>query len=332
MVISLLKPSRFSLKINEVGLETKEYGDGKIALAVESIPNATYHWQVFKRNTDDWMDLPASYSNVHITDPSKPLPGIKYRCLIEINGKIKKYSRVYTIIDTKKESNGSYYSGFYQKKESNDSFKEHEDKYKSNSESNKNYNYEESIYDTDRMTGDEFEHYCASVLKRNGFSDVEVTKVSGDYGIDILAKKDGISYAIQCKCFSSPVGNKAIQEAFSGKAFYNAMVAAVLTNNYFTDAAKETAKRTAVLLWDRDYLSALINKKNGSKDDSFKTTNDKIKHDELDFFDGCTTWEQIKSQYRKLMQIYHPDNASGNEEYTKIIQRQYEELQKKYDK
>ena len=87
-----------------------------------------------------------------------------------------------------------------------------------------------------------------------------------------------------------------------------------------------------MLLWDRDYLSALINKKNGSKDDSFKTTNDKIKHDELDFFDGCTTWEQIKSQYRKLMHIYHPDNASGNEEYTKIIQRQYEELQKKYDK
>ena len=49
-----------------------------------------------------------------------------------------------------------------------------------------------------------------------------------------------------------------------------------------------------------------------------------------DFFKGCTTWEQIKERYRKLMQMYHPDHASGDEEYSKQINTQYEALKKKF--
>ena len=45
-----------------------------------------------------------------------------------------------------------------------------------------------------------------------------------------------------------------------------------------------------------------------------------------DFFKGCTTWQQIKERYRKLMQIYHPDMKSGNEEYAKAINKQYGQL------
>ena len=104
----------------------------------------------------------------------------------------------------------------------------------------------------DTMEGHEFEHFCADLLQRNGFTDVEVTKASGDFGIDILARKDGVSYAIQCKCYSDTVGNHAVQEALSGAQYYHRMVAAVMTNNYFTPAAIETAQKTNVLLWDRD--------------------------------------------------------------------------------
>ena len=39
--------------------------------------------------------------------------------------------------------------------------------------------------DMDLMEGHEFEYYCAELLKDNGFQEVEVTKGSGDYGIDI---------------------------------------------------------------------------------------------------------------------------------------------------
>ena len=108
------------------------------------------------------------------------------------------------------------------------------------------------------MEGHEFEHFCADLLKDKGFVDVEVTKGSGDYGIDILAEKDGVTYAIQCKAYASPVGVKAIQEAFAGKEYYDRMVGAVLTNQYFTNPAVEAAKKLKILLWDRGYLDSML--------------------------------------------------------------------------
>ncbi|MDE6054531.1 MAG: restriction endonuclease, partial [Lachnospiraceae bacterium] len=44
----------------------------------------------------------------------------------------------------------------------------------------------------DTMDGFDFEYYCADLLAANGFVDVKVTRSSGDYGVDILAEKDGV--------------------------------------------------------------------------------------------------------------------------------------------
>ncbi|TCL56947.1 restriction endonuclease [Kineothrix alysoides] len=110
----------------------------------------------------------------------------------------------------------------------------------------------------DEMEGRDFEQFCAELLKERGFVDVEVTKGSGDYGIDILAEKDGVTYAIQCKRYDSPVGVKAIQEAYAGKDYYDRMVGAVLTNHYFTAPAVEAAKKLKILLWDRGYLDSMM--------------------------------------------------------------------------
>ena len=110
----------------------------------------------------------------------------------------------------------------------------------------------------DELEGHEFEYYCAELLKKKGFIDVEVTKGSGDYGADILAEKDGVTYAIQCKCYTAPIGVKAIQEAYAGRDYYDKMVGAVLTNQYFTTPAVEAAKKLKILLWDRGYLESMI--------------------------------------------------------------------------
>lgn len=110
-----------------------------------------------------------------------------------------------------------------------------------------------------------FENVVCELLKANEFINVETTKASNDYGIDILAEKDGITYAIQCKCYSSSVGNKAIQEAYTGKNFYNRMIAVVATNSTFTKNAIETAKSTQVLLWDRNKLIQMISKLDDNK-------------------------------------------------------------------
>lgn len=108
------------------------------------------------------------------------------------------------------------------------------------------------------MEGHEFEYFCADLLKDHGFSEVQVTKGSGDYGIDILAEKDGVTYAIQCKRYAAPVGVKAVQEAYAGRDYYDRMVGAVMTNQYFTAPAVEAAKKLKILLWDGGYIESMI--------------------------------------------------------------------------
>ncbi len=110
----------------------------------------------------------------------------------------------------------------------------------------------------DFMEGREFEHFCAELLEQKGFISVEVTRQSRDYGVDILAEKDGITYAIQCKCYSEPVGIKAVQEAYAGRDFYDCMVGVVLTNQYFTAPAVEVSKKLKILLWDRGYIERMM--------------------------------------------------------------------------
>ena len=113
----------------------------------------------------------------------------------------------------------------------------------------------------DALEGHEFEYYCAELLQKNGFVEVEVTKGSGDYGADILAEKDGVTYAIQCKCYTAPIGVKAIQEAHAGRDYYDRMVGAVLTNQYFTTPAVDAAKKLKILLWDRGCLESMAEEK-----------------------------------------------------------------------
>ena len=110
----------------------------------------------------------------------------------------------------------------------------------------------------DEMEGRDFEFFCAELLEQKGFLEVEVTKSSGDYGIDILAEKDGVTYAIQCKRYEEPVGVKAVQEAFAGREYYDRMVGAVMTNQYFTEPAVAAAKKLKILLWDRGYLDSML--------------------------------------------------------------------------
>ncbi len=109
------------------------------------------------------------------------------------------------------------------------------------------------------MNGHQYEHQCAKRLKNKGFYKVTVTKGSGDQGIDVIAYSGGKKYGIQCKHYSSPVGNHAVQEAFAGARYYNCNVAVVMTNNTFTRSAKDLASKTDVLLWDKNKIPSGTN-------------------------------------------------------------------------
>ena len=97
------------------------------------------------------------------------------------------------------------------------------------------------------MTPTEFEIFCAEQLRRSGW-DARVTLQSRDQGIDVVAEKAGLRVVLQCKLYSGPVGNKAVQEITAGKAHAQAHRGAVVTNSRYTSSAEQLASANGVLL------------------------------------------------------------------------------------
>jgi restriction system protein len=113
------------------------------------------------------------------------------------------------------------------------------------------------IEEIDSMDGIQFEYYLKELYLSRGFG-VEVTSASGDYGADLVLKKDGKKIVAQAKRYSKDVGIKAVQEVIGAKSYYRADVAWVVTNSYFTKAARELAQTGNVRLVDRDELIDFI--------------------------------------------------------------------------
>nr|WP_125698464.1 MULTISPECIES: restriction endonuclease [Lacticaseibacillus] len=110
----------------------------------------------------------------------------------------------------------------------------------------------------DTMEGPVFEEFCAYLLKRNGFKHIQVTKQSGDQGIDVIGTKKKAQVGFQCKRYEGVVGNKAVQEAWAGQSFYKLDQAAVITNSEFSDSAQQLAEELGVMLIDRKQLKRLM--------------------------------------------------------------------------
>lgn len=105
----------------------------------------------------------------------------------------------------------------------------------------------------DSMTGLDFEKFVGGIFRKMGYK-TEVTKGSGDFGIDVIADNGIVRIGIQAKCYSGSVGNEAVQQAVAGRTYYKLDKAMVVTNNYFTPAAIQQARASMVTLWNRDDL------------------------------------------------------------------------------
>lgn len=108
----------------------------------------------------------------------------------------------------------------------------------------------------DVKTPVDFELFVASKLISYGW-DARTTKTVGDQGVDVLANKGLVSVAIQCKFYTNPVGNDAVQQVVGGKGFYKTTHAAVVTNSSYTFSAKQLAQSMDVLLLHHSELEKL---------------------------------------------------------------------------
>lgn len=112
----------------------------------------------------------------------------------------------------------------------------------------------------------DFENIMAELLTKMGYRNVCVTKSTGDYGIDILAKKRNRAIAIQCKKWKGGVvNNKNIRDAIGGAISYHAKKLIFITTARFTREAEEQANMSKesgmeIELWDEETLKNYMRK------------------------------------------------------------------------
>jgi restriction system protein len=92
----------------------------------------------------------------------------------------------------------------------------------------------------DQMSGVEFEGFVAAQLRTAGWSVIH-TATTGDYGVDLIAKKGGACMAVQCKRLAKAVGVAAVQQVVSGAVHHGCDRTVVVTNQAFTKAARQLA-------------------------------------------------------------------------------------------
>ena len=112
---------------------------------------------------------------------------------------------------------------------------------------------------------EEFERFCADLLRHLGMEEVEVTGGRGDKGIDgegylRVGPLVSTKVAFQCKRYSGAVAAKEVRE-FQGAIGSRAEKGIFFTTGYFTDGAREAARDTTskpIELIDGDRLVELL--------------------------------------------------------------------------
>lgn len=96
----------------------------------------------------------------------------------------------------------------------------------------------------DKLDPFEFEQFVAERYQEDGFK-VNVTRKSGDFGIDIWIEKDNKRGAVQCKRYSreNKVGRPEIQSFAGALQSENADFGIFITTGYFSDNAIEVLQR-----------------------------------------------------------------------------------------
>lgn len=90
-------------------------------------------------------------------------------------------------------------------------------------------------------------------LKAHGFKNVKVTPATNDGGKDIIAKKNGYKYVIECKKYKGCVGRPVVQKIHSA-AIISGATGMIMTTGYYSKQAIIYAKKRGVILIDRGEL------------------------------------------------------------------------------
>ena len=92
------------------------------------------------------------------------------------------------------------------------------------------------------LTPSDFEAYVAYLLEETGYR-VKRTGGSGDRGIDLLARRDGETYVVQCKRYERTIGPGTVREMIGAMTNAGVHRGFLVTTSSFTAGAKQEARR-----------------------------------------------------------------------------------------
>lgn len=111
------------------------------------------------------------------------------------------------------------------------------------------------------LTPYEFEYFIAELFKKKGY-DAYVTDGSGDFGVDVIAEKNGERLAIQVKRYkeSNKIGSPTIRKTLGSRYKADADKTLIVTTSYYTQPAFEQAEDAPIILWDKKVLHDEVEK------------------------------------------------------------------------
>ena len=105
----------------------------------------------------------------------------------------------------------------------------------------------------------DFEDFIAQLFIANNYS-VEQTKYTGDFGADLIIKRDNSRIAVQVKRYSkdNKVGVKDINQLIGAKEYYKCDSSIIVTTSSYSAQGRELAENTNVKLYEWEHLLKII--------------------------------------------------------------------------
>ena len=91
------------------------------------------------------------------------------------------------------------------------------------------------------LDGWEFEEEVARIFRLNGYK-AEVTKKTGDGGIDIILYKDNLKYIVQCKHYKNPVAPEPVRALWGVREDFSADKVILVASSGITSQSKKYVK------------------------------------------------------------------------------------------
>src|SRR5439155_5449361 len=101
------------------------------------------------------------------------------------------------------------------------------------------------------MTPEEYEHLVADMLRTDGWK-AEVTPYVHDFGVDVIAERDGTRLAVQAKMVAGanrPVAATMVTQLYGAAAYADCEKAMIGTGGRVVEEAREVASKLGSEGW-----------------------------------------------------------------------------------